>query len=133
MSNLLPFVARWRGQICNFPGGAGGQCVDLANQFLQDYWKAAPRRLNAVDWARTVLPGMVWTPNSPSNTPPAGSLVVWGPNAKEEIGEAGHIAIAVYGEVMGFLSFDQNWPDGAPCSLVTHEYGGVLGWHQPAG
>src|SRR5579863_2439169 len=87
MSNLLPFIARWRGQTCNFPGGAGGQCVDLANQYLQDVWMADPRRLNAVDWAGIALPGMAWVKNSPTNTPPAGALVVWGPFAKEEIGE----------------------------------------------
>ena len=133
MSSLLSFVQRWRGQVCNVPGGAGGQCVDLANQYLQDVWKANPRRLNAVDWSRTVLPGMTWTPNSPTNTPPAYALVVWGKNAKDEIGPFGHIAVAIYGEVMQFLSFDQNWPSGAPCALVVHDYNGVLGWHRPSG
>lgn len=130
---LVAFITRWRGQPCNFPGGAGGQCVDLANEYLQDVWKHAPQHRNAVDWAGIALPGMRWLANSPTNTPPAGSLVVWGPYAKEEIGGFGHIAIAVYAEVMELLTFDQNWPEGSPCSLVTHDYGGVLGWHRPSG
>jgi len=131
--SLLTFVREWRGRYCTVAGGAGRQCVDLANQYLAELWHLNARQLNAVDWATIALPGMTWVPNGPTNTPPTDSLVVWGAYPKESIGQAGHIAICIEAEVMWLLSFDQNWPDGSPCGLVLHDYGGVLGWHRPAG
>ncbi len=129
----LAFVTKYRGHLITAPGGVGGQCVDLVNVYLLEALGGQPVRLNAVDWQHTQVPGFTWTPNTPTNTPPRGSLVVWRPYPPHGIGQYGHIALAIAADPTELLTFDQDWPTGAPCSLVSHDYGGVVGWHQPAG
>jgi hypothetical protein len=29
------------------------------------------------------------------------------------------------------LTADENWPEGAPLTVIAHSYVGVLGWHAP--
>ena len=128
----LAFVQAHLNQRVTAPGGIGGQCVDLANLYMQDVLQQPLVRLNAVDWRTAKISGMVWTPNSPVNSPPPDSIVIWGPNAAAGTGQYGHIAIALAADSMTLLTFDQDWPYGAPCSLTLHTYDGVLGWHQLA-
>lgn len=125
------FVAKYLGQSVTAPGGLGGQCVDLANLYLVECRNLQPVRLNAVDWATHAIPGMKWQPNGPVNSPPSGSLVVWGPDPAIGTGQYGHIALALAGDPSNFVSVDQDWPFGAPVALTLHGYLGVLGWHRP--
>lgn len=125
---VLDFVARYHGQYLTAPGGAGRQCVDLANQYLIDVWGLAEVHANAVDWPHAQIAGWRWTANSPANAPGLSALVVWGPYAAHEIGVFGHIALALAANTATLITFDQNWPDGSPCMLTVHDYGGVLGW-----
>jgi len=43
----------------------------------------------------------------------------------------GHIALVLTADNLHILSADQNWPVGAPVSLVLHGYSGCLGWFAP--
>ncbi len=130
---LLSFVRLNRGRVVQAPGGLGGQCVDLTNLYLVDVWAKPEIHANAVDWPRAAIQGMTWEPNAPANSPPTGSIVIWGPYAPHGIGVFGHIAVALVADAMDLITFDQNWPDGAPCQLTMHDYGGVIGWFRPAG
>jgi hypothetical protein len=121
--NLDAFIATWDGRRADFPGGAGGQCVDLV-----EYWVTGNGfgRFfgNAIDVAGQRWSGAVWTPNTPTNVPNPGDVVVWG----GAVGVNGHVDIFVAGDVSSFTGFDQNWPIGAACHHVHHDYHGVLGW-----
>lgn len=126
----LAFLAANVGRVVTAPGGYGGQCVDLLNLFLLDVQGQPEIHANAVDWRNARIAGMRWVENSPTNSPPAWSIVVWSQYAPHGIGVYGHIALAVSADGLTLVTFDQNWPDGAPCSLIVHDYGGVVGWHE---
>jgi hypothetical protein len=129
----LAFVRANLGRVVQAPAGFGGQCVDLANIYLLDVWAKPEIHANAVDWQSARIQGMTWEPNGPANHPPLGSIVVWRPYAPHGIGIFGHIAIALTADAMDLVTFDQNWAEGSPCAFVLHDYGGVAGWHRPAG
>lgn len=130
---LASFLARWLGQKVDFDGVYGAQCMDLAEQYNQDVVGAPRLGGNAIDvWthrgAHTVYRAEA---NGPVNYPPPGALVVWGPSAAVDTGEYGHIAICLAADPLHLISLDQNWPDGAPISVISHSYSGVLGWLTP--
>lgn len=127
--DLLSFAYAALGRVVTAPGGMGGQCVDLCNLWLVREGCSEAHR-NAKDWAGGV-PGTVWVPNAATNSPPAGAVVVWVPKRNVAIDPNGHVAIAVYADVMHLVTLDQNWPDGAPVSFVLHTYAGVAGWCIP--
>lgn len=127
----LSFTHRVYNETLTAPGGIGGECVDLANVVLSDVYHLSPVRRNAIDWQGVQLPGWRWTGNTPRNWPMIGSLVVWGPYAPLGIGQYGHIALLLDADINTFLSLDQNWIPGSPCTCVKHTYGGVLGWLTP--
>lgn len=131
MLSPLAFVVRSNGQRLTAPGGIGGTCVDLANEYLRLCYALPHVWLNAVDWQHVRLPGWRWVANTPTNFPPPNALVVWGPAASVVVGPFGHIALAIDADIMALVSFDQNWPEGHPCTFVDHVYDGVLGWHIP--
>lgn len=125
---LADFIKAQLGQRVQAPGGLGGQCVDLANLYLQLVRRVPLVRENAVDWRSAVINGFIWVDNEPLNYPSFGDLVVWGQDARVATGPDGHIAIAILASSNRLLSCDQNWPDRAPVSLTWHNYDGVLGW-----
>lgn len=123
MADLGAFIAQWDGRRADFPGGDGGQCVDLV-----EFWARAngfPRFFgNAIDQAGHSWPGATWIANTPTNAPSPGDCVVWG----RAVGTFGHIDICISGDANSFTGFDQNWPIGSPCHRQNHNYNGVLGW-----
>lgn len=127
---LLDFAASYVGRVVTAPGGLGGQCVDLANLYITEVLGKAPVRANAKDWP-AFASSMYWVPNGPSNAPSPGALVVWRPKPGVQIDPNGHIALALMADAMHLITLDQNWPDGAPVSLVLHSYRGVAGWLLP--
>lgn len=131
--NTAQFVAKYNGKGINFDGYFGNQCMDLANQFVQEVWGKS-----GWDIARGFA-YQVWTefnslpvskyatrvPNTPTGVPPAGALIVWSTG----VGPAGHIAVTTgVGNTNTFQSFDQNWNGHQYCELVTHNYNHVYGW-----
>lgn len=122
----LDFVAAHLGKRLTLPGG-DGECVDLANAWIDQAWNLPRVYRNAVDWSKEIG-GMVWTPNGPTNSPPAGAVVVWGAYSPLSIGPFGHVAVCLMADPMHLITIDQNW-QRPEASLVLHSYGGVLGWH----
>lgn len=112
-------------------GGMNGQCVDVVNRYLADVWGLPPVHLPAADWQHVAIRGFTWRGSVPSTFPPIGSIVVWGPSRPACTGPLGHVAIAIDADATGLVSYDQNWPVGAPCAYQFHSYAGVLGWHRP--
>jgi hypothetical protein len=127
---LLSFAVGVLGKRVTAEGGLGGECVDLANLYIADCYGLPHVWSDAIDWHRVRLPGFTWVPNSATNHPDAGSLVVWGQNKQAGTGKNGHIAICMYAEVMYLLTLDQNWSIEA-CTFNLHTYSGVMGWHSP--
>lgn len=131
--NVVAWARGQVGQLLTAPGGAGGQCVDLANVYLLARG-AAPVRRDAADWAvRPIGPRWQWVPNGPANAPGVGDIVVWKAEVPSEgIGPYGHIAVCMAADSMALLTLDQDWPEGSPVALVWHGYRGVVGWwHRP--
>src|SRR6267154_2672703 len=119
----LAFAQRHLGQRLTAPGGLGGQCVDLVNVWLVESRNVTPIHRNAVNWAGVKLPGLNWIANTPTNVPPRGAIVVWGPAASIGVGEFGHIALALTADGMNLCSLDQNWG----VELVTLELHRYIG------
>jgi len=132
--NLAEFVAKYAGKFVTAPGGIGGECVDLANQYGQEVFGFPHEWKNAIDWYGTDPAHYSWTRNEPGNAsqyPQPGDVVVWGPDAKIGTGPLGHIDIFLSGDGFQFHGFDQNWPIGAPAHVQWHNYEGVIGWGRP--
>lgn len=131
MSGVLEFAAARIGRHVASPGGEGGQCVDLV-----ELWAIAEGRTpipgNAVDLF-TNASAAQWrkVANGPTNFPQPRDIVVWGPSRAVGIGVDGHTAVCLAADSMWLLSLDQNWPEGAPVSVVLHTYAGVVGWLAP--
>lgn len=128
---IAAFLATYLHRTVTAPGGIGGECVDVANQYLHTVFAAQPVRANAVDWATASVPNATWTRNLPANSPLSGSLLVFGPAPSVGIGANGHIALVVVSDAMHVVSADQNWGGQRTLEIVVHPYTGVLGWWYP--
>jgi hypothetical protein len=125
---LLHFLRAELDRHVTSPHGLGGECVDLIELWALVLGAAAIPG-NAVDLGALADKAQwAWTANGPTNAPPAGAIVVWGPWPAEGIGRNGHTAVALLGSTMDLLTLDQNWPTGAPVTVNLHDYGGVQGW-----
>ncbi|MDO8554364.1 MAG: CHAP domain-containing protein [Candidatus Micrarchaeota archaeon] len=103
------------------------QCTDNANAYIRYVL-----RLPIIEWTNAVdFPSKVsdddykWIPNSATNVPEEGDLVIWGMN------QYGHIAVFIEGDANTFRSFDENYPTGSPCHVQEHNYDYVNGWLHP--
>lgn len=131
---LAEFVAKYTGKFVTAPGGLGGQCVDLANQYGQEVFGFPHEWKNAIDWFGFDSAHWSWVKNDAGNAaqfPEAGDVVVWGPDAQVGTGPLGHIDIWLSGDGFQFHGFDQNWPVGSPAHVQWHSYEGVIGWAKP--
>ncbi len=124
------FVEKWKNQPCEVAGSANAQyqCVDLANAYIRDVLGLPiVEWTNAQDFPKKCLPPQYeYIKNSATAVPLQGDIVVWGSPDK-----VGHIGICDNATVDRFTSFDQNFPLGSKCHLVSHTYTGtykVLGW-----
>jgi hypothetical protein len=121
---LNEFVIQWNGKYCEVAGspGARNQCVDLANAFIRDaLGLPIIEWTNAVDFPEAAGDKYEFIPNTPTNVPKQGDLIIWKPSP-------GHIAIFIEGDAKKFKSFDQNFPTGSPCHVQDHDYTNVRGW-----
>lgn len=123
---LAALVARYLGSPVNSVYGIGGECTDWCNVYLGLVRGIPHVYRDAVNW-REPIPGLAWTANTPTNSPPSGAVVVWGSTPSEGIGQAGHVAVAVLADAEHIVSLDQNW-QGRYLHFVVHPYSGVLGW-----
>lgn len=124
---LDEFVSFWDGKPCEIAGlNAKDQCVDLANQYIQDVL-GHPIIIgtNAKDFPTKDTTNYEYILNTPTGVPEKGDLVIWD-------GVYGHIAIFIQGDANSFRSFDQNWPTGSKCHVQNHaSYLHVKGWMHP--
>jgi hypothetical protein len=123
----LAFAHKYLGQTITARGGLGGECVDLADQWIAEAYGLAHVYKNAIDWASPSIPGLAWTGNQPLNAPRWGALVVFGPSTTIGTGADGHIALVLAADTMTILTADQNW-GGRLVTLNLHPYTAVLGW-----
>lgn len=107
--------------------GSGAQCVNVSNEWAHKLHLPGFEG-NAADFLAQSPAGWRRVANTPEGVPARGSVVVFhGP----ETGEAGHTSVFLYGNKSSFESFDQNWPEGAACRRIQHDYGSVVGWFEP--
>jgi uncharacterized coiled-coil protein SlyX len=105
---------------------AKNQCVDNANFYIK-YVLGLPiiEFTNAKDFPSKVSPNDYdYILNTPTGVPKEGDLIIWN-------GTYGHIGVFIEGDVNRFKSFDENYPTGAPCMAVEHNYNNVMGWLRP--
>ena len=126
---LDQFISQYNGKPADFDKAYGDQCVDLVQFYNKEVFNGPFLSGNAAFDIANTYPKTIyrWVQNTPDAVPTKGSVIIWG----RDIGQWGHIAIFVRGDVISFTSFDQNWPVGDKCKLVGHNYYGVLGWLQP--
>lgn len=122
---LNTFIAQFNGRSVDYDHVYGSQCVDLVKAW-EDWIDCPITNGNAKDqfkdWA-----GYTRITNTITAVPQPGDIIIWG----TKIGQWGHIAVFVSGNAISFKSFDQNWPVGSVCKIVSHSYNGVLGWLRP--
>lgn len=128
---LATWLALRLGSRVEYPGGVGGQCVDLCNDYLSAVLGKSPVRANAADWAKVYVPGLRFVANAPDNAPLPGDVVIWRANTPMEgIGAYGHCAVTVLADSSFVLSLDQDWYGVKLAQLTVHSYVGVAGWLQ---
>ena len=128
--DLQNFIARWSGKNVDTDGVYPNQCMDLMHQYCIDVYGFAPNALSAPAAKDVYLnfPNLLGEdrfdriPNTLNNIPEPGDIIFW------DIGEYGHVAIFVQGNLTSFTSFDANWPLGSLPHIQGHSYSNVLGW-----
>jgi len=131
---LLEWVKANLGRSIDLDHEYGSQCVDLVESYLTNFLRMPAWPGNAIDFSRGHYPGWVWVPNTPSNFPIAGDVVVWGgPNVEVGTTAFGHCAIALAASPNTLLVLSQNWPPGSPTLLKLMDYRAVLGWQHRRG
>lgn len=127
------FIAQRTGQPVDFDGVYPNQCMDLMHQYVYDVLGVPSRSALGAPAAYQVYANFdaiyaheLFTrfENTPTAVPAKGDIMFWG----QTIGEFGHVAIFVDGDVNSFRSFDANWPLGSLPHIQSHTYHGVLGW-----
>lgn len=132
---LPAFIALDLGKDLDVDHAFGNQCVDLANKYAALMWGAPYfKGSGAVSFWNT-YDKRFWTPieNTETNHPNPGDVVIWKMNAHAGTGIYGHIAINVSATAQLMRLYSQNYPTGAPCSLITLGFDGVIGWLTPMG
>jgi len=117
---LDTFIKNNNGEKVEFDGKYDFQCVDLVQFYNRDVIGGPKFSGNAKEYCRNQHPSHYsLRKNTPLYIPPRGSIAVW--NNKVG-GGFGHNAIVLSASLMRFTSLDQNWPTGAPVSVVRHTY-----------
>jgi len=126
MIDLATFISKYLG-VANTGDTAQnrGQCVGLIEVWLTANGKPHVWG-NAADLiANADAKVYKKVTNIPTNIPPVGAIVCWGPTWG---GGAGHTAIVVAANVNLLVVFEQNDPTGSAPVVATHNYGGMQGW-----
>lgn len=126
---LNEFITKYTGKFVEAGGSANAlnQCVDLGNQYISEVL-LLPKIFftNAQDFPSKAGNKYQYILNTPTGVPKPGDLMIF-----KSADGVGHISIFVEGDANSFKSFDQNFPTGSPCKIVTHNYNNVLGWLHP--
>lgn len=108
----------------------GAQCVNLPNVWMQNIG-AEQFPGNAATFEFDSHPDCDWIPNTPTNYPMPGDIVVWAASSAAGL-PYGHVDLGLQGaNVNNFTGFDQNWPLNSPCHSEWHNYNDVAGFLRP--
>lgn len=138
------FYNKYKGQVVDFDGAFGGQCVDLARQYFKDVWQV-PQQPEGCNGARDFFVNRDARPVQNkymdcvvfdgSVAPPAGSVVIFD---KTDTNQYGHIAICMKADYKGMIVFEQDGignekalKEGRPQKPAwsnTRDYARLLGW-----
>ena len=123
------FFDKWNGRGIDWDNWYGFQCMDLYHQYDKECIgsKNYPAPAAKDVWNKYDNNFYTRIPNTPTNIPQEGDVIIWG----TIIGPYGHIAVFYAGDVINFTSFDQNFPINSKCHFQVHSYKGVLGWLRP--
>jgi len=129
MITIQQFFDKYNGKGIDWDNAFGFQCVDLYDQYCKEVIDAPIILVNGAKdiWDKYPKEHFDRVQNTPAGVPQKGDVVIWG----EQLGQYGHVAIFVSGDVWSFTSFDQNFPLGSMCHYQNHDYTGVLGWLHP--
>lgn len=128
MISFDEFIKKYAGKKVDFDGYYGAQCMDLYRQYVQEVLglPQSPAVPSAADlWNTIDLTKYDRITNTPNGIPVKGAIMVWKKTATLPYG---HVSIYYSGDVMKFISFDQNWPIGSASHYQNHDYNGVQGW-----
>ncbi len=124
---LDQFITKYTGKYVeyhSYSANALNQCADLANQYIVEVLGlTAIIGTNAQDFPNKKGTQFDYILNTPTGVPEKGDLMIF-----KSADKVGHISIFVSGSATSFKSFDQNYPTGSACKIVTHNYTNVLGW-----
>lgn len=136
MIKFNDFIKNNTGKKLDYDGVYQNQCVDLMNFYMQDVIgitrpNAKYNGASAYEIfcnAKTDDNFIKIESENDNQVPQKGDIIFW--NTK--IGQWGHVAIYVEGNINRFKSFDQNWGTAlSPCNITEHSYLGVCGWLRP--
>lgn len=117
------------GEYLDYDGAYGAQCVDLIKYYYEIFGVEEYATGNGSAYASNALPpGWERIQNTPDFVPEPGDVAVWG----TALSSAGHLAIILDADLHSFVSMDQNWPKGSPCTQVDHTYNKFWGVVRPA-
>ena len=130
------FIKNNTGKKLDYDGVYQNQCVDLMNFYMQDVIGITrPNAQYSGGSAYEIFKNAKTDDNftkiiseNDNQVPQKGDIIFW--NTK--IGQWGHVAIYIDGNINRFTSFDQNWGTAlSPCQPTEHSYLGVCGWLRP--
>lgn len=129
------FIPTYEGKTVDTDGSFGGQCMDLMHIFIQDVLGlsltvlAAPAAKDVYNNFANMngATNFEKIANTPTGVPQKGDIMFWGTG----VGQYGHVAIFISGDINGFVSFDQNWGGVQKCLKINHSYNSVMGWLRP--
>lgn len=131
--SLDQFVKNSLGKSRDWDGQYGSQCVDYARFYVNEVlgFPQFPPVVGAADIFKSAQGDLYdKVENSPTGIPPAGAIVIWARNEKENL-PYGHVAIADHGSTTTVLkTTDQNW-SGMKVTRENHNYENVHGWLIP--
>ena len=138
------FVDKYKGQIVDFDGAWGAQCVDLARQYMKEVWgfTMQPEGVaGAADFffnheKRPVQRGLCnCVPYTGAIRPPKGSLLIFKSSGTNKYG---HIAVCLDATSENMAVFEQDginnerlYNEGKPqkgASIGTWNYDRLVGW-----
>ena len=122
------FFAKYIGKYIDYDKALGYQCMDLYHKYVEEVLPGFPhpgQPYAAKLWDNYDPKYYDRINNGPLDVPQEGDILIW-------TNGNGHVAIYISGNVMNFISFDQNFPTGSPCHNQSHNYfGGLRGWLRP--
>ena len=133
---LKQFVAHWTGRWCSGYSDRGGQCIDLARRFLEEFCGGAYNGIPSVRAAKDMYRAASSRKfrrvrYKPGMAAPAWALAIFDGHDRNPWG---HVAITLPGSTRHVLkTFDCNWSRPGRCSREEHRYDRdrVIGWLVP--